>query len=427
MLKSVILQQKEERDLLLTKEYQERVSRSENEQFLQSELIKLISGPRRAGKSVFALQLLQEYPFAYLNFDDDLLLKNFDENLILQSLLEVYPDFAYLLLDEIQNLPGWELWVGKLYRRGINLVVTGSNANLLSSEMGTALTGRYLQITMFPFSFAEQTDFKDMGLQSETPAQKATLLNELNDFMVMGGYPETIKTRGITKNYLSALFDSILLKDITKRFRVRNTNELYILANYLLTNCANPLSINGITDDLGLGSVNTTQKFCKYLSETYLFFFLPRFNSKLKLMQKADTKVYVVDSGFIYARAFELSPNWGRLLENMVFVELMRRDYIIGKSLFYYRSRNDREIDFVCRNGAVVNQLIQVSYDIGTRKTLEREISALVEASDELKCDNLVIIAYDEEKTIEKNGKKIQVIPVWKWLLQIDNKQTEYS
>lgn len=417
MLKSIILQQKEERDLLLTKDYQKRIPISENEIFLQSGLIKLISGPRRAGKSVFALQLLKGHPFAYLNFDDDLLLKKFDEELVFQSLLEVYPAFEYLLLDEIQNLTNWELWVGKLYRRGINLIITGSNANLLSSEMATALTGRYVQITLLPFCFAEAIDFKNIRFQYETPTGKAMLLNELHEFMVMGGYPETIRTREIMRNYLSALFDSILLKDITKRFKVRNTNELYNLASYLLANFTTPLSMSRITADLALRSVNTVQKFNKYLSETYLFFFLPRFNSKLKLMQKADTKIYVVDNGFVYARAFELSDNWGKLLENMVFIELIRQGYTIGQTIFYYRTRNNREIDFVCRKGHKVDILIQVSYDISSQKTLKRETTALIEASEELKCNNMLIITYDEERTIELNRKKVQVIPSWKWLL----------
>lgn len=422
MLRSILLQQKEERDMLLAKDYLKRTLTGENEIFLRSGLIKLISGPRRAGKSVFALQLLQEHPFAYLNFDDDLLLKFFEEDLVFQSLLVVYPNFEYLLLDEIQNLRNWEVWVGKLYRRGVNLVITGSNANLLSSEMGTSLTGRYVQITLLPFSFVEFIDFKKIILQSATPVGKAALLKVLNDYMVMGGYPETIKTPEIIRNYLSALFDSILLKDITKRFGVRNTNELINLANYLLANCSNPLSVNSIVTDLSLGSVNTTQKFCKYLSEAYLFFFLPRFNSKLKLMQKADTKVYVIDNGFIYAHAFSLSSNAGKILENMVFVELIRRGYIIGQTLFYYRSRNNREIDFVCRKGFVIEKLIQVSYTVASHKTLKRETDALLEVSDELTCNELSIITYDEERSIEINGKQIEIVPVWKWMFPDSNR-----
>jgi len=419
MLKTIVSQQREERDLLLNKEYQKRISKIENINFLQSSLIKLITGPRRAGKSVYALQLLKDQNFAYLNFDDELLLNHFDENELMQQLLEIYPNFHFLLLDEIQNLPNWDIWVGKLYRRGVNLVITGSNANLLSSEMATALTGRYLQINIFPFNFSEITGYNHVDIKWDTPNEKATLMQQMNDYLQFGGFPETIKQRSITRNYLSSLFDSILLKDITKRYKVRNSNELYNLANYLLINFCNHLSINQLTEDLALGSVHTAKKFCNYLSEPYLFFFLPRFNTKLKLMQKAPKKIYIVDNGFLFARSFELSKNLGRLLENLVFVELVRQGYITGMTLFYYRTRNDKEIDFVCRIGHQVSCLIQVSYDISNTKTQKREISALLEASKELNCNNLIILTYDTEQTIQHKDVEIRVISVWKWLLNL--------
>ena len=171
-MKSVVLQQKEERGALLGKVYLKRILIDDAEQYLSSNLIKLITGPRRAGKSVFALQLLSSKDFAYLNFDDELLLSSFDEDAIMQALLEVYPQFQYLLLDEIQNVPHWEMWVAKLYRRGINLVITGSNARLLSSEMATMLTGRYVQIEVLPFGLKEVLAFRQVGQSAETPVQK---------------------------------------------------------------------------------------------------------------------------------------------------------------------------------------------------------------------------------------------------------------
>ena len=418
MLKTVVLQQKEERDSLINKKYQQRIIQEECSEFLQSQLIKLITGPRRAGKSVFALQLLKGQIFAYLNFDDDLLLNHFDENFLMQQLLEIYPNFQYLLLDEIQNLPHWDIWVAKLYRRGINLIITGSNAKLLSSEMATALTGRYLQINILPFSFYEIIEYNCVSIKYDTPDEKAKLMHQMNDYLQMGGYPEIIKQRSITRNYLGSLFDSILLKDITKRYKVRHNSELYNLANYLLTNFCNPLSITQLAQDLQLGSIHTAKKYCQYLSEPYLFFFLPRFNSKLKLMQKAPQKVYSVDNGLIFARSFDLSKNMGRLLENLVFVELLRKGYLAGTTLFYYRTRNDKEIDFVCRKGFQVSRLIQVAYDIANPKTQKREISALLEASKELNCNDLRIITYDTEQEIKEKDHIIHVMPVWKWLLK---------
>lgn len=412
-MKEVVLQHKEERDILRAKPYLDRNIAVDKGAYLNSGLIKLITGPRRAGKSVIAFQLLSQNDFAYLNFDDNRLVEAFNEDLILQSLYEVYSGFQFLLLDEIQNLPSWEAWVGKLYRRGINMVITGSNAKLLSREMATLLTGRYIQIEVLPFSFYEMLNYRLTEVSVETPAQKAVLLQTLEDYMTYGGYPEIINTRTIAINYLGSLFDSVLLKDITKRFNVRSVTELYNLSNYLLANYANLFTVSQLAEELGIGSKTTVQKFCNYLDETYLFFYLPRFNNKLKLMQKAPQKSYIVDNGFIASRSFELSPNKGRLLENMVFVELVRRGYKAGHSLFYYRTRNDKEIDFVCKSGYKVTLLIQVAYDVTTPKTLKREVSAIEEASQELKCAEGIVITYNEEQTISDS---IHVVPVWKWL-----------
>lgn len=233
-----------------------------------------------------------------------------------------------------------------------------------------------------------------------------------DDYMRNGGYPETIPSRSITKSYLSTLFDSILLKDVARRHKVRNTTDLYSLATYLLSNFCNPISANELAGELGLASVATTKKFCDYLNEPYLFFYLPRFNNKLKLMNKAPKKIYVVDNGFVQSTAFNLSENLGRLLENQVFVELLRRGYIPGQTLFYYRTRNDKEVDFVTRKGAKVEQLIQVCYDMTSEKTRKRELDALAEAAEELHCDNLLIITNSQEEKIEWKRTAILVTSI---------------
>ena len=401
--KTTILNQRAERDELLSRPYQQRHTKYDAAELLQSPLIKLITGPRRVGKSVFALLILQGKNFAYLNFDDNRLLEKWDEDLAMSALDDVYPGYDFMLLDEIQNLPSWDLWVSKLYRRGKNLIITGSNANMLSSEMATVLTGRYLQIEMLPFSLDETMMWKNISSVCEEQSAQAIMLAD--DYMRNGGYPETIPARSITKSYLSTLFDSILLKDVAKRHNVRNTTDLYNLATYLLSNFCNPISANELAGELGLSSVATTKKFCDYLSEPYLFFYLPRFNNKLKLMSKAPKKVYVVDNGFVQSTAFNLSENLGRLLENQVFVELLRRGYIPGQTLFYYRTRNDKEIDFVIRKGIKLEQLIQVCYDMTSEKTSKRELNALVEAAEELHCDNLLVITNSQqEKIVWKNS-----------------------
>ena len=409
-MKTTIFNQRAERDELLSRPYQQRHTKYDADELLQNPLIKLITGPRRVGKSVFALLMLQGKNFAYLNFDDNQLLEKWDEELAMSALDDVYPNYDFMLLDEIQNLPDWDLWVSKLYRRGKNLIITGSNAKMLSSEMATVLTGRYLQIEMLPFSLDETMRWKNISSDREEQAAQAIVLAD--DYMRNGGFPETIPARSITKSYLSTLFDSILLKDVAQRHKVRNTTDLYNLATYLLSNFCNPISANELAGELGLSSVATTKKFCDYLNEPYLFFYLPRFNNKLKLMSKAPRKVYVVDNGFVQSTAFNLSENLGRLLENQVFVELLRRGYIPGQTLFYYRTRNDKEIDFVTRKGAKVEQLIQICYDMTSEKTRKRELDALVEAAEELHCDNLLVITNSQEGKIEWKDRIIETTSI---------------
>ena len=402
-MRAVILNQRKERDELLERHYLERKTKFNSDELLANNLIKLVSGPRRVGKSTYALLMLKGKNFAYLNFDDDQLLAMWDEETVMQILDEVYPNYEYMLLDEVQNLNDWDLWISKLYRRGKNLIVTGSNAKMLSSEMATVLTGRYIQIDMMPFSMQEVAEWNNTDIRSIA-----------DEYLHNGGYPETVQARSIVKNYLFTLFDNIVWKDVCKRHKVRNSTDLNTLAVYLLTNFCNPISANDLKTELGFSSVTTTKKFMDYLHEPFLFFFLMRYDNKMKIMKKAAQKIYVVDNGFVTSRAFSISENIGRLLENQVFTELLRRGYNTERTLFYYRSRNDKEIDFVIRDDFHIKQLIQVSYTLTNAKTEKREVDALVEAAGELHCSDLLIVTADEERTIEKNGYTIKVIPIYK-------------
>lgn len=414
-MNTIIQNQRKERDELLARHYLMRKSNTDVKTLLDNPMIKLITGPRRVGKSTYALLMLQGKSFSYLNFDDNLLLSAWDEELVMRTLDEVYPNYEFLLLDEVQNLKDWDVWVSKLYRRGKNLVITGSNAKMLSGEMATVLTGRYLQVEMLPFSLTETIEWKGANINSISNAKQAEAVAIADDYLRNGGYPETIDMRSITRNYLSTLFDSIIWKDVAKRHNIRNITDLNNIALYLLSNFCNPLSANDIAKELSMTSVTTTRKFMDYLHEPYLFYYLPRFNNKLKLMKKAASKVYVIDNGFVAAKAFNLSENLGRLLENEVFVELLRQGYQVETSLFYYRSRNDREVDFVTRQGTHINQLIQVCYDMTSPKTEKREVSSLIECAGELKCNNLLIITNNEEREIHTDGYNIKVIPFIKY------------
>lgn len=359
--------------------------------------------------------MLRDKNFAYLNFDSQQLLDAWDANLVMRMLDDVYPGYEYLLLDEVQNLEGWDMWVSELYRIGKNLVITGSNAKMLSSEMATVLTGKYLQVEMLPFSLEEFFDWNKLELHNLKPEQDAECKVLTDDYMRNGGYPEVVASRQLVRSYLDTLFDSIVWKDVAKRHNVRNITDLNNLAMYLVSNFCNPLSANELSKELGFSSVNTTKKFMDYLHEPYLFYYLSRYNNKLKLMKKAPRKVYVVDNGFVAAKAFSLSENLGRLLENQVFIELIRQGYDTEKTMFYYRSRNDKEVDFVLRKETRVERLVQVCYDLSSPKTEKREVDSIVECAGELKCSNLTIVTKEDERIIEKDGYTINVVPISKF------------
>lgn len=411
-MRDIIQNQRKERDELMARPYQQRQTRYDEADLLRNPLIKLITGPRRVGKSVFALLMLRGKNFAYLNFDDNRLLENWHEDLVQTVLEEVYPRYDFLLLDEVQNLPGWDVWVSRLYRQGKNLIITGSNAKMLSSEMATLLTGRYLQIDMLPFSLEEALQWQGGDTKVSGDIATGRMMAMTDDYIRNGGYPETIASRQITQSYLGTLFDSILLKDVAKRHHIRNTADLYNLAAYMLSNFCNPLSLNELADALGFASVTTVKKFWGYLAEPYLFFYLPRFNNKLKMMQKAPNKVYIVDNGFVQGAAFNVSENLGRLLENQIFVELLRRGFQPGTTLFYYRSKNDKEVDFVVRKGTEVQQLIQVCYDMTSAKTRKRELDALVACAEELQCDNLWVVTRSQREEVYWKDRAVKVVAV---------------
>ena len=414
-MKTIVLNQRKERDELLSRPYLTRRISQDSDTLLNSHLIKLITGPRRVGKSTQALLMLRDKNFAYLNFDSQQLLDAWDASLVMRMLDDVYPGYDYLLLDEVQNLDAWDLWVSELYRQGKNLVITGSNAKMLSSEMATVLTGKYLQVEMLPFSLEELFDWHKLDLHHLMPEQGAECKVLADDYLRNGGYPEAVASRQLVRSYLDTLFDSIVWKDVAKRHKVRNITDLNNLALYLVSNFGNPLSANELAEELGLASVNTTKKYMDYLHEPYLFYYLSRYNNKLKLMKKAPRKVYVVDNGFVAAKAFSVTENLGRLLENQIFIELVRRGYDTEKTMFYYRSRNDKEVDFVLRQGAHIERLVQVCYDLSSPKTEKREVDAIVECAGELKCDSLTIVTYDDDRTIEKDGYRIDVIPISKF------------
>lgn len=382
MLDTIKLQ-KQELEILLSKNYLPRTGLEKARNYLKSDLIKVITGPRRAGKSVFGLLMLEGKKYSYLNFEDENLLKVKDYDKLISRLDLVYPGFEYVFFDEIQNLPKWEIFVNKLQRRGYNIVLTGSNSKLLSGELASSLTGRYHQIEVYPLSF------------SETKILNTN--NKLTNYLITGGYPEVVINNLDPRSYLQTLFEAILFKDVTKRYKLRHPQKVYELATYLMTNFASIYSFHKIKKAVGLSSVSTVQKYAALLEQTYLVFSLNKFNYKIKNQFGYNKKLYSVDNGLVSASGIQNSQNLGRLLENTIFGHLIRQGFTPNKDLFYYKTKTSKEVDFVIKKGIKVKELIQVSFSLESDKTKKREISALLEASKELDCKKLRVITMEEE------------------------------
>jgi len=414
-MREIVLSHKIERDEFLRGKYVPREGLQKARDGVRNSLIKVIVGPRRAGKSVFCIQMLEQADFAYLNFDDERLVGISDYDELLKAVRQVYGETKVLLFDEIQNLKNWELFVNRLHRRGFNIIITGSNAYLLSRELSTHLTGRYIQFQVFPFSFIEFLRAKDFVTDQtlELKEKQGILLNYLDLYLENGGYPEVVVKGLDAKNYLTTLFESILFKDIVKRYGVRYAKKLYDLAHYLITNHSSEFSYTKLKAILDFRSVHTVENYVDYLREAFLAFQVDRFSYKLKEQLKSPKKAYAYDTGVINAIKFKTARDFGRVIENLVAVELMRR----GDDFYYYRSNNGKEVDFVVKQGAKVGQLIQVCYDSDDPSTRKREVSALVRAGKDLKCDNLVILTWDYGFDEIYGDVRVTFLPLWRWLI----------
>ncbi len=417
MIKNALIGQKAERDAFLKGNYVPREGVLSARAALANTLIKVIMGPRRAGKSIFAIQMLKGVDFAYVNFDDERLADTDDFDELLKSIVEVYGETEYLLLDEIQNVKGWELFVNRLHRRGKNLIVTGSNSKLLSRELATHLTGRYIPFQVLPFSFPEFLLARNFDLDDtlELKERQGLLLRNLSDYLSTGGYPEIVTGNLDGKHYLATLFDSILFKDIVKRYNVRYAKKLYDLGRYLITSHSSLFSYNKLKNLLEIRSVHTVENYLEYLKEAYLIFNLDRFSNKPKKSLKSPRKAYAYDLGIINSVKFKISPDIGRLLENLVAIELLRRK----EEFYYYKTRDGKEVDFAIKEGLSITQLIQVCYEISDETTRNREINSLINVAKETGCNNLMILTWDFEGNKTTKGRDIVFLPIWKWLLSV--------
>lgn len=422
-LKDVVSSQKLQKEELLALTYIDRTKEPFARKWLDSSLIKVVLGPRRAGKSVFSLVLLRDRPFMYFNFDDEILssIDGISTDELMKELHAAYGQTKTILFDEIQNLQNWELFVNRLHRARYNLVLTGSNAHLLSKELATHLTGRHMPIEILPFDFNEFLRAKKFKIDQEyasLPAQRGELLNLMENYLLNGGFPEVTVNNVDPKDYLDVLLDSLLFKDVVKRHRVKFSTQVGNLAAHLINNFANLYTVRKLLEALNLKSATTIEKYINYFEEAYLVFSLLRYSPKSLDRIRSPRKVYAVDNGFVNAKAIQHSPDKGKLMENLVFTELVKRGAKPNKELFYYKTRNEREVDFVLKQGHVVTELIQVCYESINSDVEQRETKALFEASDELKVKKLTVLTWDEKREVKKDGMTIAFKPLYEWLLE---------
>lgn len=417
LIKQILLEQREEIKKIFQGKIIEREKGEELKTWLKDDLIKVITGVRRCGKSVLAHQVLKEKDYGYVNFDDERLIgvKTQDLNSFLEVLKEINPYFNHLLLDEIQNVPGWELFVNRLKRNGYNLVITGSNSKLLSRELSSHLTGRHIAFELYPFSFIEFLDYKNFIFSKNDlylTEKRAIIKRLFDEYLNLGGLPESYKLQAKSQ-YLRDLYDKIITRDVVSRYKIKYIKDLKEISLYLVSNFAAKITYHKLKNIFEMGSVHTVKNYLDYLEEAYLIFQLDLFSFKPKKRIRHGKKIFSIDSALINSVSAQFSSNLGRMMENLVFLQLRRK----GKNIYFYDDYI-YEVDFVVKDGLAVKQLIQVCFDLSNFETKKREIRALTKASQELGCKNLLIITWDEEKEEICEGKRVNFIPLWQWLLE---------
>lgn len=417
-IETVLLEQREEFNTCLLEEY---CSRAEEELVdLNSKLAQVVIGIRRSGKSTLCFNVIKKSgeKFAYVNFDDERLSEVSAESLnsILECLYKIYGDFNYLFIDEIQNIDEWYLFVNRLLRTGMHVLITGSNAKLLSGELATHLTGRHLKIELFPFSFAEYCDNKKISKFHGTTKEKGFLRAAFDDYLHDGGFPELLNEKR-KQAYINTLVDSILKRDIEKRYSVKYKAAFENIANHLLNNAPAKINYNELQTLFSLKSDHTAANYVNYAKNAYLICGLHKYSPKSKIRVR-DEKAYAVDVALMNNRENALAgDNLGWRLETIVFIELLRRYRPLECDVYYY-DETSGEADFLVCKGNSVQKIIQVSYDISNPKTYKREINGLLLASSKTECNDLLLITDHDEQSCVADGKKIDIIPAYSWLVE---------
>ncbi|MBR5014989.1 MAG: ATP-binding protein [Bacteroidales bacterium] len=416
-IEKVLLEQQDELEAL---EDEVLIHRPEEDLInLKSKLAQVVIGVRRSGKSTLCFNALRKagVHYAYANFDDERLeeLETKDLDNVLQTLYKIYGKFDYLFLDEIQNIDGWPLFVNRLLRQRIHIIITGSNAKLLSTELATHLTGRHHKIELFPFSFKDWCSIKDVEYTRLTTKNKGLLSKAYEEYFRQGGFPELISGEENPKEYISTLIDNIISQDIKKRYKIRNIDALKRLAHHILNETPTLIVKDALQNIIGIKSERTLGNYLMYLNQTYLISTISKYSSRSRERARNE-KSYAIDVAFMDKRENAFSgENLGWRLETIVYLELLRRKAGTENDIYYYQGRS-AEADFVVCDGKKTLAVYQVSYDISNDKTRKREIKGCIAGAKATKCDNIFLITDHESEVIEEDGYSIQVVPIWEWL-----------
>ena len=388
---------------------------------LKSTQAQVVIGVRRSGKSTLCYQALQsaDVKYAYADFDDERMadIEAKQLNDVLEILYKIYGDFNYLFLDEIQNVEGWHLFVNRMLRKKMHVIITGSNAKLLSGELATHLSGRNKEIALYPFSFKEFCSMKQVDTERKTTKAEAFRRAAFDEFMKQGGFPELFAIDD-RKSYVNTLVDNILKRDIEQRYKIAYKASFENMAHHLLNVSPTIVVSQDLANTFHFRSEHTAKNYVGYLKQAYMLIGVPKYSQKSKV-RTVQEKVFAVDVAMMDQRENAFAgENLGRRLETIVLIHLVRKGKLEGLDVYYLNERYG-ECDFlVCRGNAVL-QAVQVSYDITAEKTRKREINGLLLAAKQTGCTNLLLLTDHESSTIEEGGHKIKVQSVYEWSLEI--------
>jgi len=417
ILKRIIMDQ---RDFRSPKNFYQRTVSEKIDRFADDPNIIILSGLRRAGKSTIQRMLQINAAKAntdsdyYFNFDDERLVQFQvdDFQMLLEVFIELFGNQSTFYFDEIQNIEGWERFIRRLYEQGKKIYITGSNARLLSKELGTHLTGRYIQLEVYPLSFFEIVLHRypeALSKKALSTTDVGMLLRHFSNYLKNGGIPEYIEFE--KTEYLKDLLEGILYRDIIVRYKIQDEKALRETVYYLASNIGKEFSFRNLAKAMGLGSPNTIANYCDYLEHCYLYFFVCRYSHSLQKQIQSNKKCYMIDPALIRTTGFRVSEDKGRLLENIVFLHLRKQTKEI------YFNKEKKECDFLLREGNRITQALQVTTSLSDPEVRNREIEGLLEAMHAYHLQEGIILTENENDTIETNGIRISVLPIWKWLL----------